>query len=155
MRLQFLHSRAASSDRRVQQVAQGLDLLEHAPPARPSGRITTLDTRLKVEHVLDVRLKGGTHRLELLEGEVGEGNSVLLGKTDARAGDVMRLAERDLSCVSAERAEGGLTPLRTRYSARSVASMSGVRDLAIFSGEILHGVSESYGGAEDVQRESR
>ena len=128
-----------------EQRAELLDLDEDGAAARATGGVAALDTRLKVEHVRDV---GGERRadgLELLERELREGHVGLLREADAGARDVVRLAEGDLgrwrmclmrvegrghervSRAFVERTEGARTPLRTRYSAKSVASMSGDR----------------------------
>ena len=79
-----------------QKCLESLNLLHHRPSTSTPRRIPPLHTRLKVENILDIRVERRTDRLELLQSEVGQGDFVLLGQTDARARNVVGLSERNL-----------------------------------------------------------
>src|SRR5690348_4527341 len=48
------------------------------------------------QHLVDAAVDAGIDRLEILDGEAVEGDAALLGVPDDVAGDLVRLAERDV-----------------------------------------------------------
>jgi len=82
--------------RRHQLLLELLDLFKDSAATRTTLCVAALDARLKVKDSVHVVAKVRRDRLELLERELRERDAGLFRQADARARNVVRLAEGDL-----------------------------------------------------------